>query len=60
MLFGPKGHGCGLCLCIDYRGINKITVPNQYHLPNMDELKDRVRGSNWFTKIVLKNGYHLI
>ena len=26
----------------------------------MDELKDRVRGSNLFTKIDLKNGYHLI
>ena len=28
MLFVPKGHGRGLRLCIDYRGINKITVPN--------------------------------
>ena len=26
----------------------------------MDELKERVRGSQWFTKIDLKNGYHLI
>ena len=60
MLFVPKGHGRGLRLCIDYRGINKITDPNRYPLPNMDELKDRVRGANWFTKIDLKNGYHLI
>ena len=44
MLFVPKGHGRGLRLCIDYRGINKIMVPNRYLLPNMDELKDRVRG----------------
>ena len=29
MLFVPKGHGRGLRLCIDYRGINKITVPNR-------------------------------
>ena len=54
MLFIPKGHGRGLRLCIDYRGINKITVPNRYPLPNMDELKDRARGSYWFTKIDLK------
>ena len=60
MLFVPKGHGRGLRLCIDYRGINKITVPNRYPLPNMDELKDRVRGSRYFSKIDLKNGYHLI
>ena len=60
MLFVTKGHGCGLRLCIDYHGINKITVPNRYPLPNMDKFKDRIRGSNWFTKIDLKNGYHLI
>ena len=60
MLFVPKGHGHGLRLYIDYLGINKITVPNRYPLSNMDELKDRIRGSNWFTKIDLKNGYHLI
>ena len=42
MLFIPKRHGRGLRLCIDYRGINKITVPNCYPLPNMDELKERV------------------
>ena len=39
MLFIPKGHGRGLRLCIDYRGMKKITVPNRYPLPNMDELK---------------------
>ena len=60
MLFVPKNHGRGLRLCIDYRGINKITIPNRYPLPNMDELKEHVRGSQWFTKIDLKNGYHLI
>ena len=60
MLFVSKGHGRGLRLCIDYRGINKITVPNRYPLPNMDELKERVRGAKWFNKIDLKNGYHLI
>ena len=60
MLFVPKSYGRGLRLCIDYRGINKITVPNRYPLPNMDELKERVRGAKWFNKIDLKNGYHLI
>src|SRR5436853_4401753 len=60
MLFVPKGHGRGLRLCIAYRGINKVTAPNRYPLPNMDELKERVRGSKWFTKIDLTNGYHLI
>ena len=60
MLFVPKNHGRGLRLCIDYHGINKITIPNCYPLTNMDELKDRVRGSKYFLKIDLKNGYHLV
>ena len=60
MLCVPKGHGRGLRLCIDYRRINKITVPNRYPLPNMDELKEPVQGVKWFNKIDLKNGYHLI
>ena len=42
MLFVPKSHGRGLHLCIDYRAINKITVPNRYPHPNMDKLKERV------------------
>jgi hypothetical protein len=56
----PKAHGRGLRLCVDYRGINKITIANQYPLPIMTELQDRVRGSKIFTKIDVKNGYHLI
>ena len=35
-------------------------VPNRYPLPNMDELKECVRGVKWCNKIDLKNGYHLI
>ena len=60
MLFVSKNHDRGLRLCIDYRAINKITVPNRYPLPIMDELKERVRGVKYFNKIDLKNGYHLI
>jgi hypothetical protein len=60
ILFVPKAHGRGLRLCVDYRGINKITIANRYPLPIMSELQDRVRDSKIFTKIDLKNGYHLI
>jgi hypothetical protein len=35
-------------------------IANQYPLPIMTELQDRNRGSKIFTKIELKNGYHLI
>jgi hypothetical protein len=60
IIFVPKGHGRGLRLCVDYRGLNKVTIANRYTLPIMSELQDRVRGVKIFTKIDLKNGYNLI
>jgi hypothetical protein len=60
ILFVPKPSGRGLRLCVDYRGINKVTIPNRYPLPLMQELQDRVQGAQWFTKMDLKSGFHLI
>ena len=60
ILFVPKLHGRGLRLCVDYRGINRITIPNRYPLPLMQELQDRIQDAQFFTKIDLKNGYHLV
>jgi len=60
ILFVPKPHGRGLRLCVDYRALNRITIPNGYPLPLMQELQDRVQGAQWFTKMDLKNGFHLI
>jgi hypothetical protein len=60
IIFVPKAHGRGLRLCVDYRGLNKVTIANQYPLPIMSELQDWVRGTKIFTKINLKNGYNLI
>jgi hypothetical protein len=60
IIFVPKAHGRGLRLCVDYRGLNKVTIPNRYPLPIMSELQDRVRGAKIFTKIDLKNGYNWI
>jgi hypothetical protein len=60
IIFVPKAHGRGLRLCVDYRGLNKVTIANRYPLPIMSELQDRVRGAKIFTKINLKNGYNLI
>jgi len=60
ILFVPKPHCRGLQLCVDYRALNKVTVPNRYPLPLMQGLQDRVQGTQWFTKMDLKNGFHLI
>ena len=47
-------------LCVDYRQLNKLTIANKYPLPLMTELRDRVAGATIFTKLDLKDGYHLL
>jgi hypothetical protein len=60
ILFVPKPHGRGLRMCVDYRGLNKVSIMNRYPLPLMNELRDRVQGSRWFSKIDLKGAYNLV
>ena len=59
VLFNRKKDGT-LRLCIDYRGLNQVTVKNKYAIPRIDELLDRLHGSSIFTKIDLKSGYYQI
>ena len=59
ILFVPKPNG-KLGLCVDYRQLNKRTILNKYSLPHMTELRDSVAGATIFTKLDLKDGYHLI
>jgi len=57
--FMPKPDGT-LRLCVDYRGLNKITIKNKYLLPLMSKLRSRLGKATIFTKLDLKNGYYLI
>ncbi|GBG78968.1 hypothetical protein CBR_g28682 [Chara braunii] len=59
VLFARKADGT-LRLYIDYRGLNRYTVKNNYPMPRSDELFDRLEGNRFFTKINLRSGYHQI
>ena len=49
-----------LRICIDYQALNKITVRNQYSIPQIDDLLDQLTGEKYFSKIDLKSGYHQV
>ena len=59
ILFVPKKDG-GLRLCVDYRGLNAVTVKNRHPLPLITETLDRLSGARVFTKLDLKDAYHRI
>lgn len=46
--------------CIDYPGLNNITVKNRYPLPLIYSAFKLLQGASAFCKIDLRNAYHLV
>ena len=59
MLFATKPDGT-YRMCIDYRGLNAVTIKDKSPLPNLSELRDRVVGSTVFSSMDLRDGFYNI
>lgn len=57
ILFVRKPGG-GLRLCVDYRGLNMITIKNRYPLPLVGESIDRLAMAKRYTQLDLTAAYH--
>ncbi|XP_068639545.1 uncharacterized protein [Aristolochia californica] len=59
ILFQRKKDG-SMCLCIDYRALNKIIVKNKFPIPLIVDLFDQLRDARIFTKLDLRSGYYQV
>ena len=59
VLFVKKKDG-SLRLCVDFRGLNKITKKDRYPLPLITDLLDAPRKARIYSKLDLRHAYHLI
>lgn len=59
VIFVKKKEG-SLRLCVDYRGLNTITIKNRTPLPLIDETLDRIGQAQVYTRLDLRGAYNLL
>ena len=59
ILFAKKKDS-SLQLCVDYRGLNKVTIKNCYLLPLILELLEQLAEARFYTKLDVQEAYYRI
>lgn len=54
-----KSNG-SIRLCIDYRALNEVTVPDPYQMPNIEDILSRVSEATWFSKLDMNRGFYQV
>ena len=57
VVLAPKPNGSGIRFCVDYRGINKVTVRDVHPLPVMEDLIGQLDGATYYTSVDLEVGF---
>ena len=47
-----------LRLCVDFRRLNKKTIPDRQPIPRIQDILDNLKGNSWFTTLDMSQAYH--
>lgn len=47
-------------MCVDYRTLNRRTLPDQYTVPKIEDALACLNGSKWFSVLDLRSGYYQV
>ena len=60
VLVNKKDDGEKTRLCIDYRKLNSITIPERYPMPNIRDIEDKLLNAEFFSTLDISSGFHHI
>ena len=50
----------GLRLCIDFRKLNRKTIPDKQPIPRIQDILDDLGGNSWFSTLDMSQVYHQV